>query len=51
VDERLSVTTPEHVAVEYEVAGLGSRFAAALVDGFIQSALLAVLVGALLAFG
>lgn len=51
MDERLSITTPERVAVEYEVAGLGSRFAAALVDGFIQSALLAVLVGALVAFG
>jgi uncharacterized RDD family membrane protein YckC len=51
VDERLSVTTPEHVAVEYEVAGLGSRFAAALVDGFIQAALLAILLAALVAFG
>jgi uncharacterized RDD family membrane protein YckC len=51
VDERLSVTTPEHVAVEYEVAGLGSRFAAALVDGFIQAALLAILLVALVAFG
>ena len=50
-EERLSVTTPERVALEYEVAGLGSRFAAALVDGFIQSALLALLVGALVAFG
>jgi uncharacterized RDD family membrane protein YckC len=50
-DERLSVATPEHVAVEYEVAGLGSRFAAALVDGFIHSALLAILVGGLVALG
>jgi uncharacterized RDD family membrane protein YckC len=51
VDERLSITTPERVAVEYELAGLGSRFAAALVDGLIQSALLALLWGALVAFG
>jgi uncharacterized RDD family membrane protein YckC len=50
-EEQLSITTPERVALEYEVAGLGSRFAAALVDGFVQSALLAVLLGALVAFG
>lgn len=50
-EELLRVETPERVALEYEVAGLGSRFAAALVDGFVQSALLAVLLIALVAFG
>lgn len=32
LDERLSIETPENVAFDYEVAGIGSRFLAALVD-------------------
>jgi len=50
-DERLTVATPERVTLEYELAGLGSRFAAALVDGLIQSALLGLVLGGLAAFG
>jgi uncharacterized membrane protein SpoIIM required for sporulation/uncharacterized RDD family membrane protein YckC len=34
-DRQLAVETPEHVAVGYELADLGSRFAALLIDGFI----------------
>jgi hypothetical protein len=29
---RLSIDTPENVVFDYEVAGIGSRFLAALVD-------------------
>jgi uncharacterized RDD family membrane protein YckC len=50
-EERLTVATPERVTLEYELAGLGSRFAAALVDGFVQAALLGLLLGALTALG
>lgn len=50
-EERHTVQTPERVALELELAGLGSRFAAALVDGLIQSALLALLLGGLAALG
>ena len=32
MDGQLSVETPEHVAFGYEIAGIGSRFLAALVD-------------------
>lgn len=43
--ERVTVETPEHVEFSYEVAGLGSRFTAGLVDAFIQGAgILAVLI-------
>lgn len=34
-DERLQIDTPENVVFGYEVAGLGSRFLAAVVDTFI----------------
>ena len=33
--QHLEVETPEHVVVDYEIAGLGSRALAALVDGLI----------------
>ena len=42
------ITTPENIALEYELAGLGTRFAANLVDTFLQ--ILAVLVGLVLFF-
>jgi uncharacterized RDD family membrane protein YckC len=45
--ERVTVETPEHVEFSYEVAGLGSRFTAGLVDAAIQGVLVLAL---LLAF-
>jgi uncharacterized membrane protein SpoIIM required for sporulation/uncharacterized RDD family membrane protein YckC len=33
--QHLEIETPEHVVVDYEIAGLGSRALAALVDGLI----------------
>lgn len=43
------VLTPERVGLAYDIAGLGSRTAAVLVDSLIQTAALIVLVLALLA--
>ena len=43
--ERVTIETPEHVEFSYEVAGLGSRFTAGLVDAAIQGAgILALLI-------
>lgn len=35
MDEQLTISTPEQVAFQYEMAGIGSRFVAALLDHFI----------------
>src|SRR5947209_20258599 len=43
-----SVLTPERVSLEYDIAGIGSRGAAAIVDTLIQATALAVLSIALL---
>ena len=42
-EDRITIATPEGVDLELTLAGLGSRFAAALVDGFLQTALVAAL--------
>src|SRR5207249_10197310 len=42
-----SVLTPERVSLQYDIAGIGSRGAAALVDSLIQSIALIVVVVAL----
>ncbi|MBV9772811.1 MAG: stage II sporulation protein M [Gemmatimonadetes bacterium] len=34
-DRQVEVETPEHVAIGYDLADLGSRFAALLIDGFL----------------
>ena len=39
-----SLDTPEHVSVGYDVAGVGSRFLAALIDALVLAAVLAALV-------
>lgn len=52
VDRTLEVETPERVAIGYELAGLGSRFTALLLDGLIVVAgLIALLLGAWIALG
>lgn len=43
VDRRLEVETPEHVAIGYSLADLGSRFAALLLDALVLGSALAVL--------
>ncbi len=52
MDETVQVTTAEHVAVSYALAGLGSRFLAVLIDLLLQiaAAVLVVLVLALFGF-
>lgn len=47
VDRHTEVETPEHVALQYELADLGSRFAALLVDNIAVVAVLALLWGGL----
>jgi uncharacterized RDD family membrane protein YckC len=44
-----SVLTPERVSLQYDIAGIGSRGAAAIVDTFIQAVALTVLAIVLLA--
>ncbi|MBI5302171.1 MAG: RDD family protein [Chloroflexi bacterium] len=44
--ERHEIETPENISFGYEIAGLGSRFLASLIDSLIQAALyLALLIG------
>lgn len=43
MDERVYISTPDHVSLEFELAGAGSRFAAYLID-FVLSILLIVVV-------
>ena len=35
-----TVITPENVALRYEIAGIGSRFLALLIDSFLQTAVI-----------
>ena len=35
MDEHITISTPEQVAIQYEVAGIGSRFVASLLDHLI----------------
>ena len=42
--QHLEVETPEHVVIDYEIAGLGSRALAACLDSAIVAALMAALV-------
>lgn len=46
MDDAYDLRTPEQVDLEYEVAGLGSRFMAALVDALIQAAVMLAVVAA-----
>ncbi len=41
-DDRLTIETPEHIDLDYEVAGLGSRAIAALIDHIIIGLVLAL---------
>jgi uncharacterized membrane protein SpoIIM required for sporulation/uncharacterized RDD family membrane protein YckC len=45
LEQRLGIETPEHVALHLELAGVGSRAAAALVDTLVASLGLGLLVG------
>ncbi len=49
--EIIKITTPENIEVEYTLAGLGSRTAAALIDMVVQGLMLLILGIALLLIG
>lgn len=51
LQQQLGIETPEHVAVHLELAGVGSRAAAALVDTVVASLGLGLLVGVVLLLG
>jgi uncharacterized RDD family membrane protein YckC len=51
VDRTLEVRTPESIAFNYELAGLGSRFLAVMVDQAIQILILAAIFGGILLAG
>lgn len=51
LQQQLGIETPEHVAVHLELAGVGSRAAAALVDTVVASLGLGLLVGLVLLLG
>ena len=50
-EDRISIATPEGLDLDLTLAGLGSRFAAAVIDGLIQFALMAALWAVGLAMG
>jgi uncharacterized RDD family membrane protein YckC len=41
--QKISILTPEHVELDFELAGLGSRFIAVLLDGLIRTGVILVL--------
>jgi uncharacterized RDD family membrane protein YckC len=43
MDDRYTIDTPEHITFDYDVAGIGSRFLAALIDNTILGLLIGVL--------
>jgi uncharacterized RDD family membrane protein YckC len=49
--EKIKITTPENIEVEYTLAGLGSRTGAALIDMIIQGVMILILGIALLFIG
>ena len=51
MDEQLTISTPEQVAFEYEMAGIGSRFVAALLDHLILGVTLFLIVCAAYTIG
>ncbi|HYH82714.1 MAG TPA: stage II sporulation protein M [Longimicrobium sp.] len=50
-DRQVDIETPEHVSVGYELADLGSRFTAMVIDGLVLAGVALVLLLGLLALG
>ncbi len=50
-DERITIETPEHIHIHYELAGIGSRALAGLVDLFLQGVGTLLLIMSLLWLG
>jgi len=53
MDENISIVTPDHIELDFDLAGLGSRFLALLIDASLIVAIIIVLViaAAILGFG
>jgi uncharacterized RDD family membrane protein YckC len=49
--DKVTITTPENIALEYELAGLGSRMIGAIIDHLLQGGLLALVFLALVLLG
>jgi len=41
--DKIKIITPEYIELEYDLAGLGSRFVAVAIDTLIQGGVLAIL--------
>ncbi len=50
-EDRITIWAPEGIELEYTLAGLGSRFIAALLDTLVRVVVLGALIGALAALG
>jgi uncharacterized membrane protein SpoIIM required for sporulation/uncharacterized RDD family membrane protein YckC len=44
MDEHISIVTPDHIELDFDLAGLGSRFLALVLDGLLIGAMIIVLV-------
>src|ERR1051325_2782177 len=44
MDERISIVTPDHIELDFELAGLGARFLALLLDALLILAIIVVLI-------
>ena len=44
MDETVSIVTPDHIALDFELAGIGSRLLALILDGLLIAAALIVLI-------
>jgi uncharacterized RDD family membrane protein YckC len=47
----ITIVTPENVEITYELAGIGSRALAAIVDALIHALMFALIIGAVIALG
>jgi uncharacterized membrane protein SpoIIM required for sporulation/uncharacterized RDD family membrane protein YckC len=51
VKDRISIVTPDHIELDFELAGLGSRFLALIIDTVLIGVLIVILVIAAVALG
>ena len=51
MDDYVSISTPDHIDLDFELAGLGSRFTALVVDGLCLAALMLVLLVGMILLG
>jgi uncharacterized membrane protein SpoIIM required for sporulation/uncharacterized RDD family membrane protein YckC len=51
VNDRISIVTPDHIELDFELAGLGSRFLALIIDTMLIGVLIVILLIAAVALG